>query len=299
MGCPASSATVLLLLLGPGDTISDRGTDAPSLQFYTSQTDSITLDASRASTASVKETLLRVLLPLSQKATLDAYTWRAALLHRYRTITFEALASRADFNGDVHVLGFGLQGLHTSRQRRRAVSAMPVITTSSNALKNPHALRASDLSLWVSWIDHREQTISISWLYGLQIDNRFGDYLPYPTAGATWEPRPGTLLQLAYPDARWHQYIAPQFSLDLRLSPDGGRWHVHNKNMERQSDFSWEKWRASLALNWSHPSGLIIEISAGMLVQQTMQIPLENGSVLATDLEDARFTALSAGWRWR
>lgn len=302
MGCPVLSATALALVLGFDDTVtiaSEHLADVPSLHFSTSQSGSSKLDSSPTATLSVRETQLRGVLPLSRTAVQDAYTWKAALLHRYRTVTFETLTPRADFNGDVHQLGVGLHGWRTTNKRRRTLSAMPVISTSSNALKSPHSLASDDMFLWLSWMDYRKHTLSTNWLYGLRVDDRFGQYRVYPTVGGTWEMHPGTFVQLAYPDTRWRQHIAPQVCLDIGLSPDGGRWRVHNKTMEKQNYFRWKNWRARLGLIWSHPSGMTIELSAGIRLHQHMQIPLEDGSVLETGLEDTSFATVDAGWHWR
>lgn len=302
MGRIAASATALTLSAVVSYTCNAAPRESSQtslLHFSTSTFDSAQLEGAAGASASVRETQLDAMLPLRAVPPLNAYTWTMSLMHRYRAITFNALTPRADFNGDVHVVGLGLHAGREAAGYRRALTLRPVIAVSSNALKNPDALTSKALAMQFAWTEYRTQTTTINWLFGIGSDDRLGKYAAYPIAGVTWAPDSSTRLELAYPHTRFIQQVTAQITLSVSLSPDGGEWHVYNKSMENQSDFQWENWRTALTLSWSHPSGGVIELEGGWLFQQHMRIPLENAAVLATDVEDSAFASVAAGWHWR
>jgi len=300
MGGITACATALIfpaVVSSPCIAATDAGPATPFAYFSTTTVESTRLRDTPAAGASVRETHLEAMLPLAMRAHSWTYTWAASFMHRYRTISFDARMPRADFNGDVHEVELGLHAWRTAGPHRRTLTLRPGIAVSSNVLKNPAALNSKALGGRFQWFEYIAQTASVNWLLGLGIDDRFGEYRAYPLAGLTWEPHPGTSLQLAYPDTRIIQRLTATTTLSLNVAPDGGEWRVHNKSMEKEADFHWENWRTTFAMRWTQPRGWGIELQGGMLFHQAMRVPLENGVTLATELDDAAFASFALQWR--
>lgn len=298
--CVVASATALFLLTGysAAEANGESPPAASTLQFSTTNFDTTSLSITPKAQASLRETHLEVQWQ-TPRTVETAYHWSSSFMHKYRAITLMGLTPRADFNGDVHLLGWGLYGWRTSGHHWRRLSIVPVLATSSNALKNPDALTSDALAAWLSWTEHYAPTTTTGWLLGFGLDDRLGRYTLYPIGGITWQPRAGTFLQLAYPDMRLTLHVTTLVVLNVNLTPDGGKWRVYSKNLENQADFEWKNWRASLGLKWVHTQGLLIELRGGVLLQQHMRIPLEDGTVATTDLDEAAFATFTAGWHWR
>lgn len=304
MGRSANCATTVLgivLATGMPQPLADMEPGSGSLvRVATALYSTANLQAAApGATLDANDTSFTAQVQLGNRAADETDNWALRLSHRYRALEFNDLATRTSFNGDIHSLGVGVLWQRKGETYRRRVSLAPVIAVSSNALKNPDALTADAVHLWINWSEYRRRSAHGEWLVGIGVDDRLGEYGIYPIVGLTWNPHPGTALQLAFPDSQLVQQLTPRFALSLRLAPDGGQWRVFDKSLEHESDFHWENWRSDFALQWSHPSGLTLELGAGISLRQHMDMALEDGTTLATDLEDATFAGLDIAWRWR
>lgn len=299
-GAIRACSTVLIFTAVFGNTnvaAQDGRPTAPFAYFSTTSVESARLHNTPAAQASVRETHFEALLPFLPAARSTDYAWDASFMHRYRTLSVEALTPRANFNGDLHEIEVGLQARRITGKHARTILLRPGIAVSSNVLKNPDALTVHSLGGQFRWIEHAAQSARVNWLWGIGIDDRFGDYTAYPFAGLTWQPQGDTYLHLGYPDSFISHQLSSTVTMRVSVAPDGGQWRVHSKSMEDDADFHWENWRAGVALSWTHRSGWGAELQGGMLFEQHMRIPREEGGTLASDLDEAAFVSLAVHWR--
>ena len=64
----------------------------------------------------------------------------------------------------------------------------PVLSVSSNVLKNPDLIDSDAMQLWSGVVYKKDISENNAWLIGLRSDHRFGPYRVYPVAGVCWQP---------------------------------------------------------------------------------------------------------------
>ena len=102
----------------------------------------------------------------------------------------------------------------------------PVISVSSNALKQHELIDSEALQLWTGLFYKKHLNQESAWLLGFRTDYRFGPYQLYPVVGICWQPGSSWQLQLALPDFSIRKFFASGINITLFASPDGNKWHV-------------------------------------------------------------------------
>ncbi|MDX1456434.1 MAG: hypothetical protein R3276_02535 [Marinobacter sp.] len=232
-----------------------------------------------------RETQLHV--EVQPKASESEY-WGAR--HNYRVFDLpDVNRTPAASNGHVHALS----GFWRHRFDRWQVELAPTLAVSSNVLRNPDTLSASDWHLHGSAIRRFDLRDQGEFYGGLRIDNRLGDYLPYPMVQWQRQLPADIRLALGVPDSAVDWYWHPRLRWRLSLGPDGGSWRVRDSQIDSAGRLEQRRWHTSLALAWHAQSPLTIQLGASYYFQERWRYQLSDGST--TRLEQPNHTALWVG----
>ena len=198
-------------------------------------------------------------------------------------------------NGHLHSWDFPVSWQRKGSAYTLDYYLAPVISVSSNGLKNPDLLDRQALQLWAGVFYKKDFNQKSAWLLGLRSDHRFGPYRVYPVAGVCWQPNANWQLQLALPDISIRRYFSKGINIRLYAEPDGNKWHVFSKDTTRNSDFFYNAIVTGLSLEWRINSTLSLEFSAVKHSRQRFDFVLDDGTQLDTSANSSTGLAASVG----
>ncbi len=184
-------------------------------------------------------------------------------------------------NGDAHALSVRWQADYSNWQFELA----PTLSTSSNVLVHPDEMQVEDWQLHGSlfWL-HSGMSKGL-WRWGIIADSRLGRYLLYPSV--QWQKISGdTLVKLGLPDSNIDWHFQPDWSVGLSAGPDGGQWHVRDKNFEQSSDLYQKRWNATLYLQWSPTRFASFQMGLSHYWGQEWEYRLEDGQTVFLSIPD-------------
>ncbi len=198
-------------------------------------------------------------------------------------------------NGHLHSWDFPVNWQRKSSAYSLDYYLAPVISVSSNVLKNPDLLDRQALQLWAGVFYKKDFNRKSAWLLGLRSDHRFGPYRVYPVAGVCWQPDENWQLQLALPDFSIRRIFTHGISIKLYAEPDGNKWHVFSKDTTRNSDFFYNAIVTGVSLEWQINPTLWLEFSAIKHSRQDFSFVLDDGTQFDTSADSSTGLAINAG----
>lgn len=171
----------------------------------------------------------------------------------------------------------------------------PVISVSSNGLKNSDLLDRDSLQLWTGMIYKKEHGHRDAWLLGFRSDHRFGPYRVYPVAGFCWQPDDNWQLQLVLPDFSIRRLFSNGIIIKLFDEPDGNKWHVFSKDETTDSYFIYNAIMTGLSVEWQIHSTVWLEFSAVRHSKRRFSFALEDGTLLDTGAGSSTGLTVAAG----
>jgi hypothetical protein len=168
----------------------------------------------------------------------------------------------------------------------------PVISVSSNVLKNPDLLDREAMQLWTGMIYNKHMDHESTWLLGFRSDHRFGTYRLYPVAGFCWRPNADWQLQLVLPDFSIRRSFSNGINIKLFASPDGNKWHVFNKETTRNSDFFYNAIVSGLTVEWLINSTVSLELNVVEHLRRRFSFVLDDGTLIETNARSSTGVAV-------
>ena len=198
-------------------------------------------------------------------------------------------------NGHLHSLDFPVSWQRKDSSHTLDYYLAPVISVSSNALKNPDLLDSEALQLWAGMVYKNEMGKKSDWLLGVRADHRFGPYRVYPVAGVCWQPDANWQLQLALPDFSIRRFFSKGINMRLYAEPDGNKWHVFSDDTTENSDFFYNAIVTGISLEWQINPTFWLEFSAIKHSGRDFSFTLEDGTQLVTGAASSTGLEVSAG----
>jgi hypothetical protein len=198
-------------------------------------------------------------------------------------------------NGHLHSLAFPVGWRHKGTDYTLDYYLAPVISVSSNALKNPDLLDREALQLWTGMIYKKELHKGSAWLLGFRSDHRFGPYHIYPVAGFCWQPNANWQLQLALPDFSIRKFFSNRINIKLFVEPDGNKWHVFSEDTTSSSDFIYNAIVTGISIEWQINPTLWLALSALKHSGREFSFVLEDGTPVDTGADSSTGLSISAG----
>ena len=177
---------------------------------------------------------------------------------RYTIVDLESIDAMT--NGHLHTWDFPLEGRLDGVNSEIFYSITPVLSVSSNALKNPQLINSDGLQLYTGLVYKKISSSGNAWLLGLRSDHRFGSYKAYPVVGICMYPASDWNLQLALPDFSILKRLNSQLSLKLFIQPAGTQWHVFSRDTMRESDFNYDATTTGLSTQWRFNASINVSL---------------------------------------
>ena len=216
----------------------------------------------------------------------------AGFSHEYTQFDFDGIDPQT--NAHVHSSAFPL---HWRRSDLRIAGA-PTLAASSNVMGHPQQYESDTFQVALAVVWQRRLSEAVSIRYGLCGDDRFGDYRLYPAAAIEWHPHPDWKMDLGFPASRITYRIGDFLSTELRLEPDGGEWHVMNREFDAESLLIYEAWAAEWRLALEAGSHLVIAASFGRQLRNRFEMTLQSGARIAIESDDANRVGAEVQWRF-
>lgn len=183
-------------------------------------------------------------------------------------------------NGYLHTWGLSLAGSYDQTGADIFYKLTPAISVSSNALKNPELMNSESLQLKTGLIYKKNLYREHTWVLGFMSDYRFGEYRLYPLAGICWQPAQGWLLQLALPDFSIRKTFSNGINLTLYTAPEGNKWHVFSKDMQRNSELSYSTIVSGITAQWSITSSIELSLDFEKQTGREFSIVLDDNNLI-------------------
>ena len=212
--------------------------------------------------------------------------------HRYTKFDFAGIDPQT--NAHLHQSAFPL---HWRRSKLR-VAIAPTVSASSNVLGHPRKYGSDTYQVSLALVWQRRLAEAVSARYGLCGDDSLGDYRLYPAAGIEWRPHPDWKMDLGFPVSSITYRIGNSLSTELRLAPDGGEWHVMNRDFDAESLFIYESWAAEWRLAVEAGSHLVVAASFGRQFRNRFEMTLLSGERIAIEGDDANRIGAEVQWRF-
>lgn len=198
-------------------------------------------------------------------------------------------------NGHLHSLAFPVGWHRKGADYTLDYYLAPVISVSSNALKNPDLLDGEALQLWTGMIYRKDLRKGSAWLLGFRSDHRFGPYHIYPVAGFCWQPNANWQLQLALPDFSIRKFFSNGINIKLFAEPDGNKWHVFSEDTTSSSDLIYNAIVTGISIEWQINPTLWLAFSALKHSRREFSLVLEDGTPVDTGADSSTGISISAG----
>jgi hypothetical protein len=198
-------------------------------------------------------------------------------------------------NGHLHSWNFPVSWRSKGTDYTLDYYLAPVISVSSNSLKNPALLERDSMQLWTGMIYKKKLNMKSAWLIGFRSDHRFGPYRVYPVAGFCWQANTNWQLQLALPDFSIRRSFSNGINIKLFAQPDGNKWHVFSKDETIDSDFIYNAIVTGLSIEWRIKSTVKLELSAVKHSRREFSFALEDGTQVETGAKSSTGLVVSAG----
>lgn len=198
-------------------------------------------------------------------------------------------------NGHLHSLAFPVSWRRKGADYILDYYLAPVISVSSNALKNPELLDREALQLWTGMMYKKNLNQRSAWLLGFRSDHRFGPYHIYPVAGICWRPDTNWRLQLALPDFSIRRFFSNGINVKLFAEPDGNKWHVFSEDTTSSSDFIYNAIVTGLSIEWQINPAVWLEFRAVKHSGREFSFELEDGTLVETQAQSSTGLAIGAG----
>ncbi|MCK5667174.1 MAG: hypothetical protein KAI17_26995, partial [Thiotrichaceae bacterium] len=196
-------------------------------------------------------------------------------------------------NGHLHTWGLSLAGSYTKNDTEIFYGVTPGISVSSNALKNPELINSDSLQLTTRLTYQKKRNENFTWVYGFISDYRFGDYHLYPLAGICLKPAQGWLLQLVVPDFSIQKKFSNLFNLTFYISPEGNKWHVFSKDLQRNSELTYHAIVTGITAHWSLTP--TVELNLDLVKQSSKEFNLvsDDNQLISADADSSMKLKLS------
>ena len=185
-------------------------------------------------------------------------------------------------NGHLHNWNFPVSTHRKGSDHTLDYYLTPVISVSSNGLKNPELLDHEALQLWAGAVYRKDLGKESDWLVGFRADHRFGDYRVYPVAGICWQPNQDWYLQLALPDFSISRYFSSGIKIKLFAGPEGNRWHVFSADTTNSSDFTYSTIISGISVEWQLNPTMSLALDAIQHSAREFSFALDDGTPVET-----------------
>ena len=214
--------------------------------------------------------------------------------HRYTKFNFEGIEPQT--NAHLHSAAFPFHWKRSGARRSFRVAFAPTLSTSSNVLGHPQRYSADILQLAFALVWTRPLSDTSGFRYGLCGDDRFGRYKVLPAAVFEWRPHPDWELDLGFPMSSVTFSVGDHFRTGITVKPDGGEWHVMDRDFQAESRFVHESYVVEWMVGVNVGEHLSIGAGFGRQMGNQFEMTLESGERVKREGEDVNRTRMEIRW---
>ena len=196
----------------------------------------------------------------------------------YTIIDFELITPMT--NGHLHTWSLPVTGSYKKNTAEIFYNVTPVVSVSSNALKNPQLIENKSLQLNTQLIYKKNLNPEYAWIIGFMSDHRLGDYRLYPVAGVCWQPEKDWALQLSLPDFSIRKTFSNGINLTFYAAPQGNQWHVFSKDRQRDSDLRYNAIVTGITAQWSITPTVSLSLDFEKQSRREFSIVLDDNNLI-------------------
>ena len=205
---------------------------------------------------------------------------------RYTIVGLDSI--NAMTNGHLHTWDFPLEGRLGNADSNLFYNITPALSVSSNALKNPRLIDSNSLQFYAGMVYKKNISEASAWLLGLMSDHRFGSYKAYPVVGICTRLSRDWELQLALPDFNIRKNFNSGLSLTLFAKPVGNQWHVFDKDVTRDSNFTYNAIAAGLSAQWNISTSINMSLVIEHQTDRQFSFVLDDNSFVELEAESGK-----------
>lgn len=187
--------------------------------------------------------------------------WALGFGHRSTILNVDDLVLQT--NGYLHTFFLPMHRTSHADSKSFRLSIAPVLSGSSNVVKDPDEYSKEALQLLAAMVWSRPVSDQLGLSYGICGDHRLGGYQVYPVISLRWQPRPDWIIELGFPTSQLRYQITERLNSWLRVSPNGNEWYVKNKSLDKHSKLLYEAYVLEWALNWRLHQHFMMTASVG------------------------------------
>lgn len=202
-------------------------------------------------------------------------------------------------NGYLHTFLLPLQAKFGSSHSGWRFSVAPVLSGSSNVVKDPDEWAADAWQLLAAIVGDRALTPAVKLRYGICADHVFGDYRVYPTVGVDWEISERWKVQIGFPQMLMTYSWSDSLATLVSLAPAGNSWLVKDRSLENQSQLEYEAWSVDWQVRWTISGKWRLAVSLGREFDSAYEATLNSGQRLSLDAEPTLRLGLQVSRLWQ
>lgn len=187
--------------------------------------------------------------------------WVFGFGHRSTILNVDDLMLQT--NGYLHTFFLPMHRTSHSDGKSFRFSIAPVLSGSSNVVKDPGEYSKDALQLLAAVVWSKSVSEQLGLSYGLCGDHRLGGYEVYPVINFVWQPHPDWTIELGFPESKLSYQISKRLSSLLHVSPNGNEWYVRDKSLEKSSKLVYEGYLLEWAFSWRLHQHLMITAGVG------------------------------------
>ncbi|ASP37660.1 hypothetical protein CHH28_02780 [Bacterioplanes sanyensis] len=134
---------------------------------------------------------------------------------------------------------------------------------------------------------------------GIVYTHAFGEGRFVPLANAQWDIGQQFQAILGFPFSRVSYAPSKAQHYYLKLTPNGGNWHVYGDDKNNTFDYTQQGYRLGIGGEWRVVGPVWLNVEAGQQFAQELEFDNEQGLRETLELEDSSYLHLSARLRFR
>jgi hypothetical protein len=222
--------------------------------------------------------------------------WSVGAGHRYTILEIEPLESQT--NGHLHTFFVPLHRESQSDRKTFRLSIAPALSASSNVMKNPNEYNADAFQLIAALVWSRQPSDRAIVRYGVCGDHRFGNYEIYLSVSVELQPDADWTIELGFPTSQLTYQVSKSLISSLRITPDGNKWYVMDKALERQSKLVYKAWLFEWTVGWLVHEHFMVKASVGRQFDNENNMTLLNEDRVTFRTDPVTRLGVALTWRF-
>ena len=186
--------------------------------------------------------------------------------------------------------------LSRSDKKSFRFSIAPALSASSNVTSDSSEDTADALQLLAAIVRDRQISARLGLRYGICGDHRLGEYQVYSVLSFNWQPHPDWMIEVGFPTSQLSHQVTEGLTALLRIAPNGNKWYVKDKRLEKHSQLVYEAYVLEWAFNWRAQEHFILTASVGREFHSRYEMTLLDENRVRLENDPAVRIGVALAW---